>query len=192
MNHLNAIQRVKDKILELVAINFLTVMNFKICYDVSTTLGINWERTPSTINVIYWIKPPPNFYKLNVDGVLSESLAGYGGLIRDSSGHLTVAFAGSVPNGNADTTLLASILYDGEDVCCNPNLSYNVREIKRLLLFMNSSFYHARKGGNSCASWLANWVCRLSYFTDVIQPSIPEPFNGLLYHDACGVLYVVP
>lgn len=46
---------------------------------------------------IAWIKAPPNYYKLNVDGPFTKGSdkGGFGGVVRNSTGDWVVRFMGS-------------------------------------------------------------------------------------------------
>ncbi|KAI0496054.1 hypothetical protein KFK09_022361 [Dendrobium nobile] len=128
MNHINVIQRVKDKILALVNVNLLTVKSFKNYYHITSSLGIGWMKPPNAFKIVYWIKPPPNVFKLNVDG----SGTGCGRLICDSNDHLIIAFAGSTHNGKIDYAIGLANLY-GIQLCISLNLI-------NLLIEVNSDF----------------------------------------------------
>ncbi|XP_028549836.1 putative ribosome biogenesis ATPase nvl isoform X2 [Dendrobium catenatum] len=90
MNHQNVIQKVKDKVLALLAVNLISAKNFKNCYFVGNSLGLKLESDPNFANVIYWHKPPINFFKLNVDGTSTDCIVDCGGVIRDCNGGLIV------------------------------------------------------------------------------------------------------
>ncbi|KAI0488535.1 hypothetical protein KFK09_028371 [Dendrobium nobile] len=74
-------------------------------------LSLEGDPTTSRANIIYWTKPPKNFFKLNVDGACYDSSVEYGGNIRDSNGFLILAFAGPVHLGNYSTAITLVILY---------------------------------------------------------------------------------
>ncbi|KAI0519632.1 hypothetical protein KFK09_007086 [Dendrobium nobile] len=62
----------------------IDVKNFKNYSFVAVDFGIRLEDDhPSTeLRCVYWLKPPINFYKLDVDGVVSGSTSGWcGGLL---------------------------------------------------------------------------------------------------------------
>ncbi|PKU62252.1 hypothetical protein MA16_Dca020957 [Dendrobium catenatum] len=61
----------------------------------------SWQRS---------IKPLNNYYKLNVDGPISGSSLGYGGVIIDSNGTLSMAFVGPVHKGDLNYAVISAIL----------------------------------------------------------------------------------
>ncbi|KAI0493949.1 hypothetical protein KFK09_024079 [Dendrobium nobile] len=151
MNRINVIQRIKDKILALVNVNLFTLKSFSNYFHITSSLGISWLKPPNALKVLYWIKPPSNGFKLNVHG----SDTGCGGLIRNSYGHLIIAFTGSIHNGNKDYAIGLAILY-GIQLCITLNLtnlfievtySFNISPFKNLVevCFDPNNFYVVRE-----------------------------------------------
>ncbi|KAI0524885.1 hypothetical protein KFK09_004275 [Dendrobium nobile] len=158
-----------------------------------------------------------NNFKLNVHDCMVDNAVGCGGLIKDSNGKLVLAFAGPIINGNVEYAMCMTILYGlqlciplnvttliievnsgvnisylqfMEDRCCNLSIFYIVWDIKKLLIFMNSSFTVIAKAANAAAIWLANFGCNLDGFTDFGGSSMPFPLTGLLHLDQLGIPYV--
>ncbi|KAI0530896.1 hypothetical protein KFK09_000444 [Dendrobium nobile] len=96
MNHHKVIHNVKYKVLAFFSVKLLSGKNFKNYSFVGSALGLNLDDgyIIKEAIIIYWIKPPTNFYKLNVDGISLDSTKGYGGVIKDSNGILIMAFVG--------------------------------------------------------------------------------------------------
>ncbi|KAF7820573.1 reverse transcriptase [Senna tora] len=56
--------------------------------------------SPKQTIQISWLKPKPNFYKLNVDGSCAENQLGSGGIIRDDNGNHVISFSHFPGTGN--------------------------------------------------------------------------------------------
>ena len=84
--------------------------------------------------VVQWCKPPPGFFKLNVDRAArgNPGLAAGGGIIRNSNGDLIAAFS----NFYGHTSNIVSeffAIWDGLDLCFNMNL-----DLEKVVIESNS------------------------------------------------------
>ncbi|XP_020696742.1 uncharacterized protein LOC110109872 [Dendrobium catenatum] len=137
------------------------------------------EHLSTEPRIVYMIKPPNNSYKLNVDGEVKVSSSGCGGLIRDGYGNNIMAFVGLVHYCSVNFAELSAILHgiklcvslgisnisievdstfnihclsNVDDIMCNQDLFYLVRDIKQLLIFVNYSLSHVYREGNAYAN----------------------------------------
>ncbi|KAI0498656.1 hypothetical protein KFK09_019546 [Dendrobium nobile] len=197
MCHLNVIQKVKDKMVALMAVNLISIKHFKNYFFVFEALRCNLDFSIPVVRTFQWIKPPRNFYKLNIDVSISGI---FGGVTRDSNGLLVAGFAGPLNICDYNTAMNKAILSGCQvcttlnvfnliievnsafnfnplvaevDSCCNANSFYLIREIKQQLLGLNYSFHHIMNGGNVCASWLARWGCDLIGIIDFFRINCP-------------------
>ncbi|KAL0912360.1 hypothetical protein M5K25_018326 [Dendrobium thyrsiflorum] len=219
MNHNRIIQNVKNKVVALFYAKLLTAKDFNNHYSVASALGITLEEVfpPNVSRIIYWTKPPINYYKINVAGFDSDSHLGFGGIIRDYQGNLVLGFAGPLQNADinfaiisavlnglkscitldlnciifeVDSTFSLHMLNSLDDITCNSSLFYILREVKNSLRFINFSFSFVHKEGNACANWLARWGWGSDHLSNFSGSNLPHALNGLLRLDKVGVPYV--
>ncbi|KAL0912351.1 hypothetical protein M5K25_018318 [Dendrobium thyrsiflorum] len=219
MNHNRIIQNVKNKVVALFYAKLLTAKDFNNHYSVASALGITLEEVfpPNVSRIIYWTKPPINYYKINVVGFDSDSHLGFGGIIRDYQGNLVLGFAGPLQNADinfaiisavlnglkscitldlnciifeVDSTFSLHMLNSLDDITCNSSLFYILREVKNSLRFINFSFSFVHKEGNACANWLARWGWGSDHLSNFSGSNLPHALNGLLRLDKVGVPYV--
>ncbi|KAI0529714.1 hypothetical protein KFK09_002271 [Dendrobium nobile] len=217
MGHLNVIQKVKDKVAAFLAVNLLSVKHFKIYLFVFEALGGYLDPSIPVVRTILWIKPPKNFYKLNIDVSISSNIAGFGGVIRDNNGFLVAAFAEPLNIAEYNPAMSKAILYgchlcttlnvvnflievnssfnfihiiEEVDSCCNANSFYLILEIKQYMLGLNYSFHHIMNGGNVCASWLARLGWVLNGSKDFFWNNCPNQLRVYLKLEEKKVPYV--
>ncbi|XP_020705081.1 uncharacterized protein LOC110115996 [Dendrobium catenatum] len=217
MGHHNVIQKVKDKVAALISANLISIKHFKNYFCVFEALGGNLDPSISVVRTFQWIKPPRNFYKLNIDVSISGNVAGFGGVIRDSNGLLVAGFTGPLNICDYNPAMNKTILYGCQvcttlnvfnliievnsafnfiplvaevDSCCNANSFYLIRDIKQQLLCFNYSFHHIMNGGNVCASQLARWGYDLIRNTDFFRINCPNQLRGYLKLEENEVPYV--
>ncbi|KAL0917163.1 hypothetical protein M5K25_012210 [Dendrobium thyrsiflorum] len=222
MNHNRIIQNVKNKVVALYYAKLITAKNFKNYYFVASNLGITLEEgfPPNVSRYLYWIKPPINFYKINVAGFESDSHLGFGGIIRDFQGKLVLGFAAPLLNGDINLGIFSAVLFglkscmnldlnciivevdsnfalhmlnSLDDIICKSSLFYIMREVKNLLRVFNFSVSFVHKEGNACANWLAKlgWNSdQLANFYDSNLPQALAAYCGSGF--GCGFLFGWP
>ncbi|KAI0498665.1 hypothetical protein KFK09_019555 [Dendrobium nobile] len=218
MNHLNVIQNVKDKVAALWAVNLLYNKDFENYSQVCEHFGIPMAISIPLMRSYKWIKPPYNFYKLNIDVSFKSNVSGFGGVIRDSNGCFVAACAGPLFNVDYQKAICMAILFGcqlcnsinivnlvievsdsvnlsmfsmEEDGCCNANCFYLIREIKQCMLGLNYSFMHSMNGRNDCAIWLASLGCDLTENKDFVWANCPKQLKGYLILEEREVPYVL-
>ncbi|KAL0925228.1 hypothetical protein M5K25_003546 [Dendrobium thyrsiflorum] len=221
MNHLRVINNVKFKIGTLFSANLISLKNFKNCSFALEGLGITGTDIVKGVRhpkAIIWMKPPVNYFKLNVDLATIDSVMGCGGLIRDSNGYYILGFAGPIPNSDVIVGINQAIIY-GLRLCSSldminivvevcsifadqaftmndncmdtcPKVFYLRCDIKNFVNAMKCSFLVVNTNGNACASTLAKWGSTLGSLIHIPVAALPFPVKGLIELDKIGIPYV--
>ncbi|KAI0507871.1 hypothetical protein KFK09_013999 [Dendrobium nobile] len=88
MNAYDIIYKVRFKILQLKAVNLISIKHFTNSISLAAHFGIQNETFKIHRELlVYWTKPYDPFVKLNIDGSVHHSKAGMGGLIRNAHGN---------------------------------------------------------------------------------------------------------
>jgi len=154
---------------------------------------------------------------LNVDGSClgTPPRAGFGGLIRNSSGYYISGFTGFLPASSdilqAELTAIYFGLRTTKDLGISPLVCYSdsilaidtvkkasttyhvyailIHEIKVLLSQTNVLLHHTLREGNQCADFLAK-LGASSNDTFKHHPQPPDDLRPLLRTDALGTLFL--
>ncbi|KAI0531013.1 hypothetical protein KFK09_000562 [Dendrobium nobile] len=97
MNGDSIINNVRNKVLQLIAVNLLSYKNFSNCNRLASYFGIdnNSFNVIKFDRIVKWVKPaPPPYVKLKTDGSVGNVSAGMGGIIGNSVGDPIALFAG--------------------------------------------------------------------------------------------------
>ncbi|KAI0529267.1 hypothetical protein KFK09_001814 [Dendrobium nobile] len=98
MNHNLTITNVKDIVCKLFNANLLNAKNFNGYFFVDKEFGIVLHSKANDEGYIlnYYIKPPPNMFKLNSD-IFAKGVCGCGGIILNYSGNFAISFSTALP-----------------------------------------------------------------------------------------------
>ncbi|KAL0924030.1 hypothetical protein M5K25_004832 [Dendrobium thyrsiflorum] len=195
--------------------------NFKNCSFASEGLGITGTDIVKGVRhpkPIVWMKPPVNYFKLNVDVATIDSVMDCGGLIWDSNGYYILGFARPILNYDVIIGINQAIIY-GLRLCSSldmtnivvevcsifadqaftmndnymdtfPKVFYLRRDIKNLVNAMKCSFSVVNTNGNACASTLAKWGSTLVSLIHIPMVALPFLVKGLIELDKIGMPYV--
>ncbi|KAI0516512.1 hypothetical protein KFK09_009188 [Dendrobium nobile] len=183
MNANHIISKVRYKILQLIAVNLISIKNFTNSHFLADHFGVHNEGIRINRDLIVrWAKPYDPYVKLNTNGFVNATKAGMSGIIKNSQGNPIAAFSGPLPSCSVLTSELMG-LYQGLQVClrmglqnvnievdstlvihiisnndvCFPQDFYTIKKIRMTLSLLNVTISHIYREGNACADWLANF-----------------------------------
>ncbi|PKU73164.1 Putative ribonuclease H protein [Dendrobium catenatum] len=157
----------------------------------------------------------PTYLKLNADGSVGISFAGFGGIIRDNVGQVIVAYAGPLSpckvifaelmgllkglyicnnrgflniEIEVDALLLIQIIKN-VDVFC-PQFFYFIRKICMALPTLNYMINHVFRQGNACVDCLAKHGSRLEEDMEFGTDNLPHILKGFVNLDKIGLPYI--
>ncbi|KAL0927158.1 hypothetical protein M5K25_001320 [Dendrobium thyrsiflorum] len=219
--HSRIIQNVIHKIGALYSAKLISGDSFKNYSFSMETFGIELptDNLQRMSRIVVWLKPRINFFKLNVDTVMVNSVWGCGGIIRDSNGDFLVGFVGPSHISDGKYAINYTILYGLNTILslgiinvvievsskffgnsfiwldntesCSPNLFYMRRDIIILLSKLNCDFSKVYVKGNVCANAIASLGCGLDSMVDFLSPQLSNRINGLIALDKIGLPYVL-
>ncbi|KAL0907215.1 hypothetical protein M5K25_025769 [Dendrobium thyrsiflorum] len=176
------ILKVKHKILSFYAVKLISENNFKHCLHLAGKLGIFFENT--SVNhqdkIVKWIKPSSPFVKLNSDGSVGNSGAGFGGIVRNYLGNVLFAYAGKADTSNVLTAELLGLLY-GLISCSERgflNINIEVDAISLIQIFNRKDFM-----GNACADFFAKLGSQMVGFQLFTEANLPFIAKGIITLD---------
>ncbi|KAL0919645.1 hypothetical protein M5K25_011756 [Dendrobium thyrsiflorum] len=212
------ILKVKHKILSLSVVKLISENQFKHCLHLAGKLGIFFENTSVNHHdrIVKWLKPSPPFFKLNSDGSVGNSSAGFGGIVRNCLGNVVFAYAGSANTSNVLTAELLGLLYgliscsergflninievdansliqifNRRDFMGNPCNFYTIRRINQLLPSFNYTFSHIYREGNACADFFAKLGSQMIGFQLFTEANLPFIAKGIITLDKAGLPYI--
>ncbi|XP_020680467.2 uncharacterized protein LOC110098095 [Dendrobium catenatum] len=216
MNAYDIISKVRFKILQLKAVNLISIKSFTKSCSLADHFGIYKEDIHSNReSIVKWSKPNDPYVKLNTDGSVHANKAGIGGIIRDSQGNPLAIFLGPMSTCSVLTSEL-NALYHGLQIClrlglqnvnievdctlvvhifskndlCFPQDFYTIRKIRMALSLLNFTISHIYREGNACADWLANFGAESENFLEYSVYDIPVPLKGMIILDKTGLPYI--
>ncbi|XP_020675937.1 uncharacterized protein LOC110094932 [Dendrobium catenatum] len=209
MNSYDIISKVRFKILQLKAINLISIKHFTNSHSLADHFGVHNEGIIiNRDSIVKWSKPYDPYVKLNTDGSVHATKAGMGGIIRNSQVNPIAIFSGPLSvcsvltseliglyhglqiclrlglqnvNIEVDSTLLIHIFSKNE--VCFPQDFYTIRKIKMALSLLNFTISHIYREGNECADWLANFGAESENFLEHLVYEIPVPLKGMVIVD---------
>ncbi|KAL0904830.1 hypothetical protein M5K25_026985 [Dendrobium thyrsiflorum] len=212
------ILKVKHKILSLYAVNLISVNNFKHCLQLAGKLGIFFDNIAVNHQdkIVKWCKPSYPFVKLNSDGSVGNSGAGFGGIVRNHLGDFLFAYAGKADTSNVLTAELLGLLYgliscsergflninievdainliqifNRKDSMGNPGNFYTIRRINQLLISVNYTLSHIYREGNACADFFAKMGSQMVGFHLFSEANLPFIAKGIITLDKAGLPYI--
>ncbi|XP_028554237.1 uncharacterized protein LOC114580537 [Dendrobium catenatum] len=200
------ISNINHRLLQFFNAKLINSYNMSNCQDLCVKLGmsIQLEDVIRRERIVRWLKPKAPAIKLNSDGSVDNYSAGFGGLIRDSSGKVIVAFAGPLPPCMVIYAELMGLL-KGLNICIKrgfiyveievdalnviqiinsthisyPQFFYLIREIKSALSNLNFTLAHLLREGNACADALAKLGSTLEEEREFDMDNLPRLVKGL-------------
>ncbi|PKU67111.1 Putative ribonuclease H protein [Dendrobium catenatum] len=157
----------------------------------------------------------PPCLKLNTDGFVDFSFAGFGGIIRYKVGKVIMAYAGPLSpckvvfaelmgllkglyicnnrgfiniEIEVDALLLIQIIKNVDFFC--PQVFYIIRKIRMALSTLNYMIKHIFREGNVCADCLAKLGSRLQEDREFDIDNLPRILKGLVNLDKIGLSYI--
>ncbi|KAL0290526.1 UNVERIFIED_CONTAM: putative ribonuclease H protein [Sesamum angustifolium] len=151
-------------------------MGFKFCQQV--------PRAPS---IVRWRAPSPSWFKLNTDGssLGNPGLAGAAGIVRDSAGHVHLAYQFALGTG---TSVLAelTIIWRGMELALTHGLAPLVVEVDATTLLVED-VQHVFREANGAADHLAKEAASLQLTWVLHHDDITGVLHGILCLDRQGV-----
>ncbi|XP_073133701.1 uncharacterized protein [Henckelia pumila] len=181
----------------------------------SMGISVGFQRTQKTV-IVRWLKPPPGFFKLNVDGSSkgNPGESSVGGLVRDSSGRTLGFFSEFIgPGSNVRAELWAvwrGVLFCSDHSLfplwietdsqiaiqilrsrrCRWDLDHIVSRTRILVRHRPVYFSHIYREGNSVADALARHAHDHQQFLAEFGAPLPSLIAPLARSDSSGLPYL--
>ena len=172
---------------------------------------------PKPLILVYWQKPPPDWYKLNSDGAVSQNCASIGGIIRNSEGDPVFAYQELCGEKTVFESELLAIKC-GLDYCLTKGFLNVIVEadslsvlqliekdncplmnwkwiqlmdrISQLKLLLNLKFTHIFREGNQVADYLAEMSIKKKISKTFLRQDLDANIRKLIYSDKSGIPYL--
>ncbi|KAL0315010.1 UNVERIFIED_CONTAM: hypothetical protein Scaly_2898600 [Sesamum calycinum] len=150
----------------------------------SSTISAHFPRAPS---IVHWRAPSPSWFKLITDGSSfgNPSLAGAAGIIRDSAGHVHLAY--QVALGIGTVCYQSSLPSGGSRVSGKWEVQHLIMRIVRLQKLLVVDVQHVFREANDAADHLAKEATSLQLTRVLHHNDITGVLRGILCLDRRGV-----
>ncbi|KAL0329103.1 UNVERIFIED_CONTAM: hypothetical protein Sradi_4897000 [Sesamum radiatum] len=151
-------------------------------------MGFLFRQTvPRAPSIVRWSTPSPSWFKLNTDGSFlgKPGLAGAAGIIRDSDGHVHLAYQVALGTGTSVIAELTAI-WRGLELALAHNLAPLVVEVDAMALLV-SDIQHIFREANGAADHLVKEAASLQLTKVLRHDDITGVLRGILYLDRQGV-----
>ncbi|KAL0362052.1 UNVERIFIED_CONTAM: putative ribonuclease H protein [Sesamum calycinum] len=149
--------------------------------------AISAHSSSSSPNIVRWHAPSPSWFKLNTDGssLRNPGLAGAAGIIRDSAGHVHLAYQFALGTGTSVLVELTTV-WRGMELTLTHGLAPLVVEVDATMLLV-ADVQHVFREANGAADHLAKKTASLQLTRVLHHDDIMGILRDILCLDRQGV-----